>query len=78
MKKAHNFLKNFVIILFIIIIFNIFSSNNKVLSNNYLMEKEQLLDVLQEGDSGLWQRANQLIRDSHDELGKRNNGNREA
>ena len=43
MKKAHNFLKNFVIILFIIIIFNIFSSNNKVLSNNYLMEKEHLI-----------------------------------
>ena len=43
MKKAHNFLKNFVIILFAIIIFNIFSTNNKVLSNHYLMEKEHLI-----------------------------------
>ena len=43
MKKAHYFLKNFIIILFTIIIFNIFSANNKVLSNNYLMEKEHLI-----------------------------------
>ena len=43
MKKTHNYLKNFYILLFIIIVFNIFYSNNKVLSNNYLMEKDHLI-----------------------------------
>ena len=43
MKKIHNYLKNLYILLFIIIVTNIFYSNNKVLSNNYLMEKEHLI-----------------------------------
>ena len=43
MKKTHNYLKNFYILLFIIIVFNILYSNNKVLSNNYLMEKDHLI-----------------------------------
>ena len=47
MKKTHNYLKNYTIILLYIVISNIFYSNNKVLSNNYLMEKEHLILDLQ-------------------------------
>ena len=43
MKKIHNYLKNFFIILLYIIISNTFYSNNKALSNNYFMEKEHLV-----------------------------------
>ena len=49
-----------------------------VFAQTYLMEKEQLLDVLQEGDSGLWQRASQLIRDCRVELEKRYDANPDA
>ncbi len=55
MKKIHNYLKNFSIILLYIIISNIFYSNNKVLSNNYLMEKEHLILDLQ--NNILWLRC---------------------
>ena len=41
-------------------------------AQTYLGEKEQLLEVLQDGDTGLWQRAEELIRDSRVELEKRN------
>ncbi len=46
-KKIHNYLKNYTIILLYIVISNIFYSNNKVLSNNFLMEKEHLILDLQ-------------------------------
>ncbi len=41
-------------------------------AQTYLVEKEQLLEVLQDGDTGLWQRADALIRESRAELEKRN------
>ena len=47
MKKIHNYLKNLHIIILYIIIINIFYSNNKALSNNYLIEKEHLVLDLQ-------------------------------
>ena len=43
MKNKHNYLKNFSIVFSIIFIFNIFSINNKALSNNFLLEKEHLV-----------------------------------
>ena len=55
MKKIHNYLKNFFIILLYIIISNIFYTNNKVYSNNYLMEKEHLILDLQ--NNILWLRC---------------------
>ena len=47
MKKIHNHLKNFIFILLYIILFNTFYSNNKALSNNYLMAKDNLILDLQ-------------------------------
>ena len=55
MKKIHNYLKNFFIILLYIIISNTFYSNNKALSNNYFMEKEHL--VLDFQNNILWLRC---------------------
>ena len=43
MKKIHNHLKNFIFILLYIILFNTFYSNNKALSNNYLVERKHLI-----------------------------------
>ena len=42
-KKIHNYFDFYIIILFLIFIINIFFTNNKVLSNNFLMEKDHLV-----------------------------------
>ncbi len=50
-------------------------SFDPVFAEVYLAEKEQLLDVLKEGDVGLWQRVSELIRESHEKL-KQSSSNR--
>ena len=55
MKKIHNYFKKLFIILLYIVFSNIFYTNNKVLSNNYLMEKEHLILDLQ--NNILWLRC---------------------
>ena len=42
-KKIHNYFDFYIIISFLIFIINIFFTNNKVLSNNFLMEKDHLV-----------------------------------
>ena len=43
MKNIHNYSKNFYFFISFIIIINIFSINNKALSNNFLVEKNHLI-----------------------------------
>lgn len=57
-------------------------ASDPVFAETYLAEKERLLEVLREGDSTLWRRASELIRESYQQLQQRasarnNRGERE-